>query len=177
MGLACLCTVRLHTKLAAGTRAARWPGRHAVLPPVPGSSPSCAGVGLEAPLSASISRGPAGSLAGAGFVPVTALRGGGAWGGLCSAVNVPGGLGVLSPTPGGLELLLLFLPLAAAPSDASFPQRWGAAGTRWAAGTGCCPAPARPEGPPEGVSRADAVGGSQVPIANGMRSGAKCGCL
>lgn len=78
-------------KLAVGARAARRPGRAVILPPGRGSGPSCAGTGLEAPLSASISQGPAGS--GAGLVPVTALRGGGAREGLCSAVNVPGGGG------------------------------------------------------------------------------------
>ena len=57
---------------------------------------------------------------------------------------------MLPPAPGGLEPLPPSLPLAAAPSDASFPQRWGAVGAGWAARTGCCPAPARPEGPPGG---------------------------
>lgn len=150
MVLACLCTVRVHTKARRGHRGC------------PLARPGC-DPAPRAGLRPLLCRDGAGGsslrqhLLGTCRVPRRCricARDRSVWrgcpGGLCSAVNVPGGWGVLPPALGELEPLPPSLPLAAPPSDASFPQRRGAAGTGWAAGTGCCPAPAGPEGPPGG---------------------------
>lgn len=122
------------------------------------------GMGLGAPLSASIScRVPAG----AGFVPVPALR---CPRGAVLCAERAGGLGGCSPMPGEGAQAAASIAAPRPRPLRSLPR------SRGAAGSGCCPGPARPEGPSGGVSGEGALGGSRVPIADGMKAGAERGC-